>query len=157
MIQKKLVNLEHWWVRLRPFVMWRLLAGTLYGSLVLGGSATWLGMTVAFAAKGWGWILFASLVLIFAPVPCLELIQAPPHVWRRPGRLGRWEFAWVNAVVFAVAICMLQWVLYGWISPARGWEGVSDLRHHVTTTAMASFLGYVVNLFWREKPIFGPE
>ena len=57
---------EGLWLSYRHLFLWRLLAGTVAGSIALGGSSTWREMTVALARGPACCVVTLSLLLILA-------------------------------------------------------------------------------------------
>lgn len=156
---RKLKRFSYRAVAFRPFLLWRLWAGTLGGSLALGGSASWSAIVSATAVQLPAlWVVLISFGLIVIPGFVFELILMPPHVMRRNGWLWRWIYVSGNALLFALLVAFVQYLLFEHFRPGDGWVGAQCRPvYHFLTAAVASSLGYVVNLVWREKPIFAPQ
>ena len=147
---------ETFWLRWRHFILWRLMVAAIAGNIALGGSAHWMETTKRFAVDTCGWgVACMSILFLVAPAMLADCFQAPTQVLRNTGEYFlRLRMVLLNALAILLGIFGVQWALaWRYTPPGSAWR---DPKIHIMMAAVSLAIGYVLNLFWRERPIAGP-
>ncbi len=151
---------ERAWLSYRHFFLWRILVGAIAGHAVLGGSATWLSAARRLGEAPPIWLIaYCSAVWILLPL-AWEVVMAPPHLWKRFRAVTRRVLTVsVNAVVATGVVAGIQLLVWRFVMQPdvpKEWAGMEQVSTVWSMAATSTLLGYVVTLFWRDRPLAGP-
>lgn len=155
----KTLGVPFFW-RWRPFFFWRVPAGIAVGSAAILSSSGLVEVITNLRAELPCAVVFpASILLMMSVILFFEYVSAPVPLARASAMLWR-RWLWVSAYAagYGAVAGFLHYGMSAWLSRACAPKSCSpaDPTYVMLFASFSVVLGYLVNLFWRERPVSGP-